>query len=210
MVSADIEADELFALFRPLARSAGYRAVQLIPIMSRRGALLGTLAHFHVGRKPAEHDLRLFDLYVRQAADIIERHKAEDALRENEELLRLVRLRTGIGFWDWDLRTGEVTCTPQLEALFGLKPGSVKCYADFRKPVHPDDIVALEATRDGTRLPTSLGDAAIVANSVHVLDLVRERDLAITVANCASGQPAHPQHGDGRHNRPSFFHLQSK
>jgi len=79
MVSADVEADELFTPFRLLARLAGYRAVQLTPIMSRKGALLGSLAtHFRAGRKPADQDLRLLDLNVRQAADIIERHKAED------------------------------------------------------------------------------------------------------------------------------------
>ena len=149
MVSADVEADELFAAFRPLARSAGYRAILLIPIMSRKGALLGTLAtHFHAGRKPDEHDLRLLDLYVRQAADIIERHKAEEALRESEERLRLAQLRTGIGIWDRNLRTGKVTWTPELEALFGLEPGSVTSYPDFRGRTHPDDIEAFEAERD--------------------------------------------------------------
>ena len=149
MVSADVEADERFAPFRPLARSAGYRAVQLIPIMSRKGALLGTLAtHFHAGRMAAEQDLRLLDLYVRQAADIIERHKAEDALRESEELLRLAQLRTGIGIWDRNLRTGRVTWTPELEAIFGLEPGTVNCYSDFRERAHPDDIEAFEAQRD--------------------------------------------------------------
>src|SRR5262249_46595919 len=90
MVIEDIEADKLFAPFRPLARSAGFRAVQSTPIMSREGALLGTLAtHFRSVHKPDEQDLRLLDLYVRQAADIIERHQAEDALRESEERLRL-------------------------------------------------------------------------------------------------------------------------
>jgi hypothetical protein len=34
-------------------------------------------------------DLSLLDLYVRQAAEIIERHNAEEALRESEERLRL-------------------------------------------------------------------------------------------------------------------------
>src|SRR5262249_14875091 len=93
-------------------------------------------------------DLRLLDLYVRQAADIIERHKAEDALHESEERLRLAQLRTGVGIWDWNLRTGRLTWTPELEAIFGLEPGSVKCYADFRDRVHPDDIEAVEAERD--------------------------------------------------------------
>jgi PAS domain S-box-containing protein len=149
IVIADVEEDKLFTHFRPRARSAGVRAVQSTPIMSRERVPLGTLTtHFHLVHNPAEHDLRLLDLYVRQAADIIERHKAEDALLESEERLRLAQLRTGIGIWDWNLRSGKVTWTPQLEALFGLEPGSVQSYADFRNRVHPDDIEAVEAERD--------------------------------------------------------------
>ena len=117
--------------------------------MSREGVLLGTLAtQFRSVHRPAEQDLRLLDFYVRQAADIIERHKAEDALRKSEERLRLAQLKTGIGIWDWDLRTGTVTWTPELEAIFGLEPRSVKSYADFRDRVHPEDIERVEAERD--------------------------------------------------------------
>src|SRR5262249_13984827 len=47
IVIADVEVDELFSPFRPMARAAGYRAAQSTPIMSREGARLGTLAtHF--------------------------------------------------------------------------------------------------------------------------------------------------------------------
>ena len=149
MVIADVEADKRFTPFRPLARTAGFRAVQSTPIMSREGTLLGTLAtHFRSVHKPAEQDLRLLDLYVRQAADIIERHQAEDTLRESEERLRLAQLRTGVGIWDSNLRTGTITWTPELEAIFGLEPGTVKCYADFRGRVHSDDIEGIEAKRD--------------------------------------------------------------
>ena len=87
-------------------------------------------------------------MYVRQAADIIERHNAEDALRESEERLRLTQLRTGIGIWDWNLRTDKLTWTPEQEAIFGVKPGTVKCYTDYRDLVHPDDIAEAEADRD--------------------------------------------------------------
>jgi PAS domain S-box-containing protein len=149
IVIADVEVDELFSPFRPIARAAGYRAAQSTPIMSREGARLGTLAtHFRSARNPSNQDLRLLDLYVRQAADIIERHQADDALRESEERLRLAQLKTGIGLWDWDLRTGRVTWTPELEAIFGLEPKTVKTYADFRSRVHPDDIERVESERD--------------------------------------------------------------
>jgi PAS domain S-box-containing protein len=77
-----------------------------------------------------------------------ERARAEAALRESEERLRLVQLRTGVGIWDQDLRTDSVTWTPELEAIFGFEPGSVKCYADFRDRVHPEDIARMEFERD--------------------------------------------------------------
>jgi PAS domain S-box-containing protein len=117
--------------------------------MGREGTPLGVLStHFRTAHKPDEQDLRLLDLYVRQAADIIERHKADDALRKSEERLRLAQLKTGVGIWDWDLHTGALTWTPELEAIFGLEPGSVRSYADFRGRVHPDDIEAVENGRD--------------------------------------------------------------
>ena len=89
MVIADVEADKPSAPFRRVARAGGFRAVQSTPIMSREGALLGTLAtHFRSVHRPTAQDVRLLDLYVRQAADIVDRHRSEDALRESEERLR--------------------------------------------------------------------------------------------------------------------------
>jgi PAS domain S-box-containing protein len=148
MVIENVETHALFTPFRPFARAAGFCALQSTPIMNREGVPIGTLAtHFRPAHKPADQDLRLLDLYVQQAADIIERHRAEDALRESEERLRLAQRRTGVGIWDWDLRTGKLTCTPELESLFGLESGTIKSYVDFRERVHPEDIEAMEARR---------------------------------------------------------------
>jgi PAS domain S-box-containing protein len=148
MVIHDVEADRHFAPFLPLARAAGCRAMQSTPILSREGTPLGVLAtHFRSVHKPDDQDLHLLDLYVRQAADIIEHHNADDKLHESEERLRLAQLSTGIGIFDWNLRTDKLTWTPELETIFGLQPGSVKCYADFRDRVHPEDIKAIQARR---------------------------------------------------------------
>jgi PAS domain S-box-containing protein len=149
IVIEDVETDALYAPWLPIARATGYRALQSTPIMSSEGRPLGILCtHFRSTHQLNDEDLRLLDLYVRLAADIIERHQADDALRKSEERLRLAQLKTGIGLWDWDPRTGKVTWTPELEAIFGLEPGTVKCYADFRDRIHPDDIERVEAERD--------------------------------------------------------------
>jgi PAS domain S-box-containing protein len=68
---------------------SGIRAVQSTPLFSRSGHMLGVIStHWRQPHQPSEHDLRLMDVLARQAADLMERAQAEQALRENEECLR--------------------------------------------------------------------------------------------------------------------------
>ncbi|MCW1924765.1 GAF domain-containing protein [Luteolibacter arcticus] len=65
------------------------RAVQATPLMSRSGKPLGILStYWRQNRHPTERDLRLLDIMARQAADLIERRTAEDALRDSERRYR--------------------------------------------------------------------------------------------------------------------------
>jgi PAS domain-containing protein len=75
------------ALAVPLA--AGVRAVQSTPLVSRSGRPLGMFStHYRVPRRPDERALGLADLLSRQVADIIDRARAEAALRASEERFR--------------------------------------------------------------------------------------------------------------------------
>lgn len=77
-------------------RQSKIRAVQSTPLISRSGALLGMIStHWSRPYAPSEHDLRMFDILARQAADLIERLRAEEALKRSNELLEeRVRTRT--------------------------------------------------------------------------------------------------------------------
>jgi PAS domain S-box-containing protein len=89
IVIEDVETDPACAALRSIARAAGYRAVQSTPLVSRDGALLGVLStHFRSPHRPSQQDLQGLDLYVRQAADFIERCKADEALRKSEATVR--------------------------------------------------------------------------------------------------------------------------
>ena len=50
----------------------------------------------------------------------------------------------GIGI----LITNEINFTPELERLYGLNPGTINTYQDWRQLTHPDDIIKIEAERD--------------------------------------------------------------
>ena len=72
--------------------------------------------------------------------DVTARRNAEDALRANEEQLRLAADAAGVGVWSWDMRTDTVQWQDPLCAIFGLPPGTSPAgRAGYLALVHPDD-----------------------------------------------------------------------
>jgi PAS domain S-box-containing protein len=68
------------------------------------------------------------------------RTKAEQALREAEERLRLAQQVAQVGSFEWNIQTGVNTWTPELETMYGLQPGTFAgTQAAFENLVHPDD-----------------------------------------------------------------------
>jgi PAS domain S-box-containing protein len=89
VIVEDTETDEGFTPHRSAAREAGFRAVQSTPLVSHRGELLGMLStHFRKPHKPSDHELRLTDIYVQQAARMLERKQTEE---EHSKLAAIVQ-----------------------------------------------------------------------------------------------------------------------
>ncbi|MDQ7093555.1 PAS domain S-box protein [Desulfosporosinus sp. PR] len=64
-------------------RQTGIRACQTTPLISRHGKLVGMIStHWRSPHQPSERDLRLWDILIRQAADLIDRKQAEEELRK--------------------------------------------------------------------------------------------------------------------------------
>jgi PAS domain S-box-containing protein len=77
---------------------------------------------------------------IGMVANITERKQAEEALRASEERLRLAQQIARIGTFDWNIRTGVNTWTPELEAMYGLPPGGFgETQTAFENLVHPND-----------------------------------------------------------------------
>jgi PAS domain S-box-containing protein len=72
--------------------------------------------------------------------DITERRRAELALRESEERMRLAQEAAKIGSFERNMQTGEGHWTPQTEEMFGLQPGAgPKSIPEFLSLIHPAD-----------------------------------------------------------------------
>lgn len=73
--------------------------------------------------------------------DITERKLTEDRLRESEERYTLALLFSGVGSWDWDVRTNQAIWSENHYRLLGYTP-ALDCTANvamWLDRVHPDD-----------------------------------------------------------------------
>ncbi len=121
VIVPDVEESPLFAGTASLEvlREAGVRAVQSTPMMSRKGVLLGILTtHWGNPYEPDEHDLWRLDLLARQAADIIDHKRAEDALREADR-----RKTEFLAILSHELRNPLAPITNSLYVLERAAPG---------------------------------------------------------------------------------------
>jgi PAS domain S-box-containing protein len=79
-------------------------------------------------------------LVVAMVEEITDKKTAEEAVRASEERLRLAQQIAHVGSFEWNIQTGVNTWTPELEAMYGLQPGTFAgTQTAFENLVHPDD-----------------------------------------------------------------------
>ena len=141
VVVTDIEACEFMAGTQEQLeyRRAGVRGVQSTPLRSRTGRLLGMLStHWRTPHTPTEDEFRFFDVLARQAADLIERTLAEEALRESEERFRLIANTAPVMIW-MSGTNNEITYLNQTWLDYAGRPSDAAVEKLQAMVLHPDE-----------------------------------------------------------------------
>jgi signal transduction histidine kinase len=98
VVVEDVERSPIF-LGTPaleVQQRVGVRAVVSTPLFSRSGRPIGMFStHFRSPHRPDEQTLQRLDLLARHAADIVERSRTDEALRESEARFRALAEERG-------------------------------------------------------------------------------------------------------------------
>ena len=75
------------------------------------------------------------------SVDITERKRMEEALRINEERLKLATSAGNVGIWDWDVTKNVLTWDDSMYDLYGIAKGKFGgAYDAWTETLHPEDI----------------------------------------------------------------------
>jgi PAS domain S-box-containing protein len=118
----------------------GIGALAFIPL-TYGGRLIGKfMVYFDRPYRMSRDELDLAQAIADTLAVGIERKRAEAALRERQEQLRLAMEAGRLGMWEWNVVTNQVVWSAQLQAIHGLAPGEFDgTFAAYERDIHPDD-----------------------------------------------------------------------
>ncbi|MFB6198002.1 MAG: PAS domain S-box protein, partial [Halobacteriaceae archaeon] len=86
------------------------------------------------------------ELIIAFVRDITERKEREEEIQELKNRLELAVEGTGLGVWDWDMRTDHVEFTEEWATMLGHSLDEIEPHLQaWEKRVHPDDIDGVEA-----------------------------------------------------------------
>jgi diguanylate cyclase (GGDEF)-like protein/PAS domain S-box-containing protein len=85
----------------------------------------------------------------KSCSEALVRGQMEAQQQRNEERMRLAFDAAKIGFWDWDMVTGEIVWSAFEGRQLGLPEESPTSFAVFMTAVHPDDRKAVQESIEG-------------------------------------------------------------
>ena len=112
-----------------------------VPLISA-GRIIGVLAvHSYSESIPiVEKDQKIMEFVSDQVAMAIERKRAEENLRENEERYALAVRGSNEGIWDWDLRTNHIYYSPRWKEILGFREDEIgSTPQEWFERIHPQD-----------------------------------------------------------------------
>jgi PAS domain S-box-containing protein len=139
-VVTDSEVDPRTENVRDSYRFARIRSVICVPLRKRGHFVAAMAVHQITPRQWTDDEVELVRRVASRCWESIARTRSARELRESERLLRLAQRAGRIGSFEWDIVTGNVHWSPDLERIYGLEAGMFEgSFAGWRKRCDPED-----------------------------------------------------------------------
>ncbi|HEY9828096.1 MAG TPA: PAS domain-containing protein, partial [Stenomitos sp.] len=151
VVAADVQSDFNFAVgIRSTLASLQIAAYLAIPLVENGEIVAGVIIHAATPRTWTTEEITLAEAVAERTQEAVEHARAEAALQNSEQLLRLALTGAKQGVWDWNLKTQAVTWDDRSKEMFGLPLESTMTHERFFQIIHPDDRLRIEAVTTAT------------------------------------------------------------
>jgi diguanylate cyclase (GGDEF)-like protein/PAS domain S-box-containing protein len=158
IVVEDIATDPRFAAVKDFVMSFGLLACWSVPIRGSNHEVLGTFAMYHRRRaKPGDREIGIVEAGAHLAGNAIERLRASERLKENEERIVLAEKAAFLGIWEFDIAHRILTLSQELATQVGLPDAAHQLTVkQLRAMIHHDDwpeiFAALRQASAGSKL----------------------------------------------------------
>jgi PAS domain S-box-containing protein len=152
----DIATDPLWDKYRELAEAYGLQSCWSHPILSSKGAVLGTFAfYYREQRNPTELEGQAMQVLVHTAALVLERHQeaqersmAERALDDARMRLEATLAAGEVATWIYDIPSNQVTGDRNFREFFGIPAQQAAEDHDAlcMRTIHPEDREGVHAS----------------------------------------------------------------
>ncbi len=119
---------------------ASIAAMLNVPLVKEDRLVAVLSVHMSAARSWTQEEVTLAQEVAERTWEVVQRARAEQALRESEELLRFSMKGAGAGAWQWVVLSKGLIWSPECYGLHGLDPKLGRpVYDDWLRSVHPDD-----------------------------------------------------------------------
>jgi signal transduction histidine kinase/ActR/RegA family two-component response regulator len=123
-IVSDSEVDPRLQEVRDTYRPTRIRALICVPVLKSGRFVASIAVHQMTPREWRPEEVELVQRVASRCWESIERVRVTRELRESERRLRLAQRAARLGAFEWEVQTGRMHWSPELELLYGLEAGT--------------------------------------------------------------------------------------